>query len=54
MAAELIEREYGLDPEGYDDVEELRAAIVAKGGYEDDNPDAPSRLSAFSDPDDEL
>lgn len=51
-AAELIEREYGLDPDDYDDVEELRAAIHAEGGFSKEDDAAPSRKSAFSDPND--
>lgn len=35
--AGLIRERYGLEPENYEDVEELRAAIVAQGGYRSGN-----------------
>lgn len=51
---QFIREQYGVEPDDYDDVEDLREAIREAGGYEDDNPDAPSRSSAWSDPNERL
>ena len=47
--AGLIRSRYGLEPNDYEDAEELRAAIVAQGGYKSDVSNTPeSRFSALS------
>lgn len=49
---ELIRREFDLEPAEFDSADELREAVREAGGFSKENDAAPSRLSAFSDPND--